>query len=893
MEELVYQLAALLSLSSYGYVNFSRTPTREGSEWKVNVAALAESAKRARFLPLLLASISDSASCRVMGMAGTAFFASLIILFVRWELLQKHADIHVCTKLVFALTLIGAIAPFAARLCERFDPGIAPIVRFLFCFAFLIMAAVMIGDLYYLLFPAWLMHRVLQGGIAIFQLPERCLEVGVDCSAWLTAHRAVYFPPILDDENEQYANFYVYSWVTYVVQKTLLWLLAVVSLLIPGFLILGRLIEPAVYGFCNHLREFIGKSLADTRVETVKNAIVYLRYFGHDTELSSVGSYLNPIGLEEHFVRSLAAGGKRVVALGRPGEDLPPIGAERFYVEDAVWQETISKWLADSHAVVMIGALSEATGWELAEIFSLDISYRLLILFPFLPPSSKGPDDILRNRTVDEVRKFDSSVVGRILRIVPDATLPSLEPDEILVGITFDGSRVIAITSSKRDFDNLQEAIIYQMIRIRRSSRVDRRWRFGAVDRSSEHILVCTTSPSEIGFARLGQDTDGNLIVYVLRDSRKRVLALSELLSLYKELDCLMNSASNSDAWTLCLRNVTFRASNLNTKWRHRRPGKRTKPESSKLDSAISDSELRAAIVSKTRSHEYSLTTMDSRCEPEELEDAGNSGSSFNVVNVVRLAFKLLRENLTTASSVMLPTSLSFSMLVLAINLLTKYLPPPVFEGCDAACGFLACVLVATAFMACLRGAALAAVFTGAYETVALARFETLRRKWHFVALLFIWMWPMSISAIVAVCVHGNFELEIKAHSFSVGSVTWLSSMVVIWICFLGLNLSFCSFACERVGFANALVNSMKFLRRSWLSTNVFGSVFVCLILSLLGILQIPLLALQLLLGPSTLLGIIYSSVCFVPIGVLLVPLWFVCFALFYKTLLCEPARKR
>lgn len=93
--------------------------------------------------------------------------------------------------------------------------------------------------------------------------------------------------------------------------------------------------------------------------------IVYLRSFADDEEESGnpdsggliFGTY------EERLIRAMRRYGP-VVAIGHPGERLPPLGAARMYADDADWHRTVSDLAAKARLVVLRPAGTEAVLWE-------------------------------------------------------------------------------------------------------------------------------------------------------------------------------------------------------------------------------------------------------------------------------------------------------------------------------------------------------------------------------------------------------------------------------------------------------------------------------------------------------------------------------------------------
>jgi hypothetical protein len=221
-----------------------------------------------------------------------------------------------------------------------------------------------------------------------------------------------------------------------------------------GSLRLSKMVERAAMKFAT----------VETQAQDAQSPIVYLRAFKDDSGLSSLDGLHT---VEERIVLALMSAKKRVVALGKPGEKLPPIGAERFYVDDDVWQSTISNWIDNCHAVVMIASVTDATGWEIEEVFRANRQDRFLILFVKTKRTARG------KRTLSEMNANDYSTVRTIYDRLKAIGVPNLDwnrdwqqmtPTDLLIAVTFqsDGSPIF-VTSDRRNHSAYEEAIKWHL----------------------------------------------------------------------------------------------------------------------------------------------------------------------------------------------------------------------------------------------------------------------------------------------------------------------------------------------------------------------------------------------------------------------------------------------
>ena len=109
-----------------------------------------------------------------------------------------------------------------------------------------------------------------------------------------------------------------------------------------------------------------------------RRPVLYMRSFDHDQRTLDKQSLLaklyNPTGIrtlvryEEQVSEWMSRIGP-VIAIGRPGEALPELGAARVYVDDEGWQQKLLEMHRASALVVMQAGASEGLKWEIGKVF--------------------------------------------------------------------------------------------------------------------------------------------------------------------------------------------------------------------------------------------------------------------------------------------------------------------------------------------------------------------------------------------------------------------------------------------------------------------------------------------------------------------------------------------
>ncbi|MBO0816785.1 MAG: glycerophosphoryl diester phosphodiesterase membrane domain-containing protein [Actinobacteria bacterium] len=125
--------------------------------------------------------------------------------------------------------------------------------------------------------------------------------------------------------------------------------------------------------------------------------VLYLRPFSHDKEMAALPTqfpggtagnavfFLPGLTQEESLVRRFGTIG-RVIAIGRPGEDLPLPGATRGYLPRDDWQDVVSGLIRGAHVVALAAGTGRGTVWEFTEAVRL-LDLRRLVLLVYCDPA--------------------------------------------------------------------------------------------------------------------------------------------------------------------------------------------------------------------------------------------------------------------------------------------------------------------------------------------------------------------------------------------------------------------------------------------------------------------------------------------------------------------------
>ena len=84
----------------------------------------------------------------------------------------------------------------------------------------------------------------------------------------------------------------------------------------------------------------------------------------------------------EEFLVSLLDPLGPVIAIGRPGEKIPPVGAARMYLGDE-WKDVVQDLLKQSQLILMFAGTTNHFGWELQRVFQNDPFVPTILILPF------------------------------------------------------------------------------------------------------------------------------------------------------------------------------------------------------------------------------------------------------------------------------------------------------------------------------------------------------------------------------------------------------------------------------------------------------------------------------------------------------------------------------
>jgi hypothetical protein len=156
--------------------------------------------------------------------------------------------------------------------------------------------------------------------------------------------------------------------------------------------ILSGAIHKLGYRCLRRGRQLVAISAEEVLQKDSRPYVLYLRSFSDDVVTNEADTIVGMQGTsgptvtateEEQLVQAFNLLGP-VIALGLPGEDLPPTGAARKYVaSNEDWKDIVSQYISQARLIVIRAGNGPGFWWELETVINLVSPNRLLILVPF------------------------------------------------------------------------------------------------------------------------------------------------------------------------------------------------------------------------------------------------------------------------------------------------------------------------------------------------------------------------------------------------------------------------------------------------------------------------------------------------------------------------------
>lgn len=146
-----------------------------------------------------------------------------------------------------------------------------------------------------------------------------------------------------------------------------------------------------VLGFTNKLyRQIKRKNLDivefDDVIQSSESFVLYLRSFEDDGKSKELPVSLFTLSHQlSTFEEQMAKDFKnfKLIAIGRPREKLPQLGANRLYISNELWKEQVSILIEKASMIIVKPSFSDGLNWELNTIISNGYLTKMVIFHLF------------------------------------------------------------------------------------------------------------------------------------------------------------------------------------------------------------------------------------------------------------------------------------------------------------------------------------------------------------------------------------------------------------------------------------------------------------------------------------------------------------------------------
>jgi hypothetical protein len=135
--------------------------------------------------------------------------------------------------------------------------------------------------------------------------------------------------------------------------------------------------------FLVYARHYLRPNFQSVRSADSRPPILLLRSFEDDEKLRYLraDTAFFDFSLESRLADHFSAAGP-FIAVGKPGDASPHLGAARASLLDTEWQGTVIGWMAESSLIIVMIGSTHWVGWELERIIELGHTAKMILLFP-------------------------------------------------------------------------------------------------------------------------------------------------------------------------------------------------------------------------------------------------------------------------------------------------------------------------------------------------------------------------------------------------------------------------------------------------------------------------------------------------------------------------------
>lgn len=169
-----------------------------------------------------------------------------------------------------------------------------------------------------------------------------------------------------------------------------------------------------VFGFANRsYKRYKRKNLEILSftdvMDTDKNIVLFLRSFEDDGKSKEMPISLFTLSIQHPtFEEQIARDFKyfNLIAIGRPGEKLPELGANRLYITDELWKEKVALLIDKASIIIVKPSFSDGLNWELDTIIKKGALSKVILFHLFKDSPNKKIQKFYYNKFEEMMRRM-------------------------------------------------------------------------------------------------------------------------------------------------------------------------------------------------------------------------------------------------------------------------------------------------------------------------------------------------------------------------------------------------------------------------------------------------------------------------------------------------------
>jgi len=278
--------------------------------------------------------------------------------------------------------------------------------------------------IYAALFGCWAAYTVLIACLRLWRIKPACSQLNYNVVTWSRELHRPNLPWCLPKGRNAVGAAMIGGVMTvgFGAAGYFSWWCLQTGLLGPVPLLVAAGFWRFAFGMRNRFRRYLAVGASIVLEKDKRRFIVFLRSFTDDRRKAAPKFWSllgrSPLSFEESLVRRASKSGP-VLAIGRPNEKLPEVGAAREYVSDDLWQSRVAQWIDQCELTLLLVNSTSGLLWELSRFDTPALRRKLCLV---ISPGANKPNSEWKRFVVSaensEVGSKVSPIAGNDILLV-------------------------------------------------------------------------------------------------------------------------------------------------------------------------------------------------------------------------------------------------------------------------------------------------------------------------------------------------------------------------------------------------------------------------------------------------------------------------------------------